>query len=267
MLRGGVILSNTRIYVRRERPTALAISIALAVTMLVVYVLTLDAVGPDVVESVSAAPRVTREIEFAELEGWCVSLGQWDSEDQARAEAAQYTELGAAGRVIEIDGRWHVLGAMYDSRKQASRVAETLDVPAAVVPLSAEAVRMRITAPERQIDLIVAADGLLRDSAWQLNGIAQQLDRGEIQPEAALTLCALSASEADALREKLSFIPGAEENALCAALLEALGNAAERMEALRSGGVSGTAALSGLVRLAGMETFLELRELQMRLRQ
>lgn len=259
-----LFLRETHIYVRRERPTALAVSIALAVTMLVVYVLTLDALRPDVVESVSAAPRVTREIEFAELKSYCVSLGRYDSEDQARAEAARYTDRGAAGRVCQAGERWYIFGAMYDSRRQASRVAETLanDVPAEVVALSADAVRMRITAPDRQIDLIVAADALLRDHAAQLSTIAQQLDRGEIQPEAALTLCALSASEADALSEKLSFIPGAEENALCAALIEALNRASAQLGDIQSGGQSGSAALAGLIRLSGIDTFLNLMELQ-----
>ena len=260
-------MKESRIVVRRERPTVLAISIALAVTMLVVYVLTLDALGPDVVESVSAAPRVTREIEFAKLEGWCVSLGAWDSADQARAEAANYVDRGAAGRVHMIDGRWHALGAMFDSRKQAEAMAATLtDIPAGVVPLRAEAVRMRITAPDRQIDLIVAADGLLRDGAWQLSTLARQLDRGEIQPEAALTLCALSGSEADGLREKLQNIPGAEDNRLCAALMEALKGMSEALSEVRGSGKTG-AALSGLIRLAGIDTFISLMDLQTSLTQ
>lgn len=248
--------------VRRERPTALAVAIALAVTMLVVYVLTLDAIAPDAVESVSAAPRVTREIEFAELQGWCVSLGRWDSADQARAEAAAYTDRGSAGRVAELDGRWHILGAVYDTRRQAERVAETLEVAADVVLLRAEAVRMRITAPDQQIDLIVSADGLLRDTAWQLATLAQQLDRGEIQPEAALTLCGLSASEAQSLSEKLGFIPGSRENGLCGALMERLDGLSERLNALRADAPAATPALSGLIRRAGIDTFIELSELQ-----
>lgn len=251
------------VYVRRERPTALALSIALAVTMLVVYVLTLDAIGPDVVESVSAAPRVTREIEFAELEGFCVSLGRYDSADQARAEAAAFTDRGAAGRVWEFGGRFHILGAMYDARRQAQRVAETLEdgISAEVIGLHAEAVRMRITAPDRQIDLIVAADGLLRDSVWQLNGIAGQLDRGEIQPESALTLCALSATEARGIWEKLSCIPGVEDSALCSTLMDNLTRFGDRLEDVKSD-PGGSAALSGRIRLAGIDTFIDVMALQ-----
>lgn len=259
-------MKENSVYVRRERPTALALAIALAVTMLVVYVLTLDAIGPDAVESVSAAPRVTREIEFAEMEGFCVSLGRYDSADQARAEAAAFTDRGAAGRVWESGGRFHILGAMYDARRQAERVAETMEggIPAEVVALHADAVRVRVTAPDRQIDLIVAADGLLRDSAWQLSTIARQLDRGEIQPESALTLCALSASEARGLREKLACIPGVEGSPLCAALMGALDQTAQRLEDIRN--APGGAALPGLVRLAAIDTFIDLMALQEGLR-
>ena len=260
-------MKESRVFVRRERPTALALSIALAVTMLVVYVLTLDAIGPDVVESVSAAPRVTREIEFARLEGWFVSLGAWDSEDQALAEAADFTHRGAAGRVYPIDGRWHVLGALYGARREAARTADTLsDIPARVVEMTAEAVRMRITAPDRQIDLIVAADGLLRDGVWQVCNIARQLDRGEVQSEAALTLCALSASEADKLSEKLHNIPGADENRLCAALIGALNGFSGELAEVRNSGAAG-AALSGLIRRVGIDAFLNLRDLQTSLTQ
>lgn len=256
-------MKESAVYVRRERPTALAISIALAVTMLVVYVLTLDAIGPDVVESVSAAPRVTREIEFAEMAGYCVSLGAWESADQARAEAAACTDRGAAGRVWEIGGRFHILGALYGTRKQAARVAETMEdgQSAEVVELHADAVRMRITAPDRQIDLIVASDGLLRDSAWQLATLAQQLDKGEIQPESARTLCGLSSTEAEGIREKLAYIPGAADNALCAALMDALDRLSARLEDIRAN-PGGGAAYAGLIRLAGIDTFIDLMEIQ-----
>ena len=258
-----LFLRDDCVYVRRERPTALAISIAMAVTMLAVYVLTLDAMGPDVVESVSAAPRVTREIEFAEMEGYCVSLGGYAAEDQACAEAAGFAARGGAGRVWASDGRYYVLGALYDTRKQATRAAETMegDLSAEVIALRADAVRMRITAPDRQIDLIVASDGLIRDGAWQLSTIAQQLDRGEIQPESALTLCALSVTEARGLREKLSYIPGVEDNALCSTLMDSLDRFARRLEDIRANS-GGSVALSGLMRCAAIDTFIDQIEIQ-----
>ena len=53
--------------VRRDRPSALTWAVALAITMLMVYLLTLGTGYTDVVESVSSAPRVTRAIQFDAL--------------------------------------------------------------------------------------------------------------------------------------------------------------------------------------------------------
>jgi hypothetical protein len=77
----------TRVRVRRERPTALALAVALCVTMLVVYVLTLDVKGPDAVQSMAAAPRVTKEIAFDDLSGWAVSMAACESQQAARLQA------------------------------------------------------------------------------------------------------------------------------------------------------------------------------------
>ena len=119
-------MNRTRVRVRRDRPGAAAWAIALVVTMLVVYLLTLDAARPDVVESVSAAPRVTREIAFEPIEGWCVSLCDCESAEAARIQASAYTSRGAAGYVARVNGVWHVLGAAYETRREAERVAGKL---------------------------------------------------------------------------------------------------------------------------------------------
>ena len=73
-------MNMARVRVRRERPTTVALAVALCVTMLVVYVLTLNLKGPDVVESMAAAPRVTREIRFEPLEGWCVRMARCETQ-------------------------------------------------------------------------------------------------------------------------------------------------------------------------------------------
>ena len=78
----------TRVRVRRERPTALALAVALCVTMLVVYVLTLEVKGSDAVESMAAAPRVTKEIAFDSLRGWAVSMARCDSPQAAQLQAS-----------------------------------------------------------------------------------------------------------------------------------------------------------------------------------
>ena len=262
---GGAFLDLKRVRVRRERPTALAWALALCVTMLVVYVLTLNAGRPDVVESMAPAPRVTREIAFEGLKGWCVQMAACDSDQAARLAASAYSGRGAGGYVTRLEGEGAVLGAVYESEQDAARIARRLSqdegIPSRVVCLEAEPVKLRITAPEAQIDAIAGADALLRRETRRLGEIALQLDRGELRPEAARTLCGVSAEEAAMAARALSAIPGAAENALCAGLIGRLETLSDMEKALSGSGEQG-ASLSGMVRCAQIENFVGQRGMQ-----
>ena len=259
-------MRTTRVRVRRERPSAMAWAIALVVTMLVVYFLTLDAARPQPVERVSAAQRVTRAVALEAVEGWCVSLCACDPAEEARVQASAFTSRGAAGVVSRESGAWHVLGAAYATRREAERIAGRLErddgISAAVLCVSAEAVNLRVTAPERQIDAVSDADALLRAQTWQLGDIALQLDRNEIRPDAARTLCALAATEARQASKALSAVPGAADNALCAGLIARLDALRTMLDAVAVDRSAAGAPLSGMLRCAQVENLLGLRELQ-----
>jgi len=252
-------LSLTRVRVRRERPTALALAVALCVTMLVVYVLTLEVKGPDAVESMAAAPRVTKEIAFDDLSGWAVSMAACDSPQAARLQASAWVGRGAAGCVRELDGAWRVLGALYDSRRDAERVAKRLaaeeGIPAEAVHLEAKGLTLRVTAPAAQIEAVAGADGLLRTQARQLGDVALQLDKGQINPDAARALCALAATEAGTRADALAAIPGAAENDLCAGLIGQLRDMAQMQDAVAKASRADATALSGMLRCAQIEGF------------
>ena len=252
-------MSISRVRVRRERPTALALAVALCVTMLVVYVLTLDIKGPDAVQSMAPAPRVTKEIAFDALTGWAVSMAACDSQPEARLRASAWVDRGAAGCVRQLDGAWHVLGALYDTRKEAERIAGRLSgdegIPAQVLPLAAKGLTLRVTAPVAQIDAVAGADALLRGQVKQLGEVALQLDRGEINPDAARALCALAATEADGLADTLAAIPGAGENGLCAGLIEQLRTMARMQATVAASERTDATTLSGMTRCAQIEGF------------
>ena len=258
----------TRVRVRRERPTALALALALCVTMLVVYVLTLDLGRSDVVESMAPAPRVTRKLQFDALESWCVILAKGATREEARLLASAYVRRGAAGYVAELDGTWAVLGALYDGEKEARRIAQRLaeedGVPAEIVRLDAPELTLRVTAPENQIDAVAGADALLRRQGDQLGQLALQLDREEIPPDSARTLCALAATEASQAAATLGAIPGASENRLCQALIGQTTTLAGRMKTLGEVQTGGT-ALSGMLRCVQIESFMDRRALQIEL--
>lgn len=253
-------MNMTRVRVRRERPTALALAVALCVTMLIVYVLTLDAKGPDVVESMAAAPRVTREIGFEPLSGWCVSMAGCESQQEARLQASAWVGRGAAGCVRELEGEWRVLGALYDSRKEAERISKRLrddeGIPAEAIHLEAKGLTLRVTAPEAQIEAVAGADALLRSQTAQMGDIALQLDRGEISADAARALCALAATEASNMAASLAAIPGAKENELCAGLIGRMEELAGMQDTVAGGTRADAASLSGMLRCAQIENFL-----------
>lgn len=258
-----------RVRVRRERPTALALAVALCLTMLVVYVMTLDAKSPrgrvSEAASLADAPRVTREIALEPLSGWCVSMAACASPREARLQASAWAGRGAAGCVRQLEGAWRVLGALYDSRKEAERIVRRLNdedgIPAEALPLEAEGLTLRVTAPGDQIDAVAGADALLRAQTRRLGETALQLDRGEISPDAARALTALAATEASRMAERLAAIPGAGENGLSAGLLKGL-EALARMQADLAHSAPGDAtSLSGLLRCAQIECFLDHRAL------
>ena len=255
----------TTIRVRRDRPTALAWSAALTLTMLAVYVLTLRAAQPDAVESVSAASRVTREVTFEAIEAWTVSLARCESAGEARILASGVAQRGAAGLVQRDGEAWRVLGAAYERRREAERAAERVageGYAAQVVPVSADAVRLRVTASEAQIDALVAADALLRKQSAALGDMARQLDKGEMRPEAMRTLCAVAAGEASDAARALASPPGAPENALCAGLIERLEVLSGMLGALSESPQTTPEGLSGQARCAQLENLLGQAALQ-----
>ncbi len=259
-------MAQNRVRVRRDRPTALAWAVALCVTMLVVYVLTLNASKPDVVESMAAAPRVTKEIAFEPLTGWCVSMAACDSDQEARLAASAYGSRGAGAYVAQLEGTWRVLGAVYESEQDARRIAKRLadqeGLQAEALRLEADRVKLRITAPQAQIDAIAGADALLREQTRQLGQIALQLDRGELRPDGARTLCGLAAQEAAEASQTLSGIPGASDNALCAGLIARLDSLCEMQRALAASTGEKGATFSGMIRCAQIENFLGQWEMQ-----
>lgn len=259
-------MKTARVRVRRDRPSALSWTIALAVTMLVVYLVTLNAGKPDVVESMSAAPRVTQTVVFESMEMYFVSLAQCATAEEARIQASGFTYRGAAGSVYEAEDAWHVLGAAYESQRDAQRIADRLndeeDIPAALVHVSVDALNMRITAPETQIAAIIEANQILRNQTQQLGAMALQLDRNEIRPDAARTLCGLACTEASDASKLLQAIPGATENGLCAALIERLDLLSEMLNAIASSTQDSSAALSSMLRCAQIENYMGLCALQ-----
>ena len=253
-------MSMSRVRVRRDRPSALAWSIALAVTMLAVYLATLRLPAKEPGRRGGASAPVAARIDLPALEAWGISLGRGDSATAARVLCAEYASRGAACRVALVEDAWQALGAIYATQREADRVAERLaasGVEAGVVRLCAAGVCLDCTAPPEAIAALEAADRLLRSQVLGLGDVALQLDRGEITPEAVRMLCALAATEADEAARELGPWQGDARWDMGALLDAGLRELSTALDAIADGRVEG-AALSGAIRCAQAGALLSL---------
>lgn len=250
-----------RVRVRRDRPSALTWAVALAVTMLAVWLITLSAPGVQKAESASAGVRVTRQIDFEGETAYFADLGVYSDQWQARVAAAGYVGRGAAGVVYEDERGFHVLGAGYaleaDAQRIARRLGEQLEIETGVIALSGPAVSFRVTAPEGDAEAIADADRTIRIQLAQMNAVALQADRGEISFASARTLARVAASEARKARKRLEEISGGEDQPVCVALIGQLKSMEENLSAVTKGKANG-AELSGLLRCCHDDGMLKL---------
>ena len=250
--------------VRRDRPTPAAWALALMLTMLAVYLLTLGLSLPRA-EQVSASPRETRTVTFDRLRAYCISMGAYGSPEAARIEAAGYAARGAAGCVVESAGKWQALGAMYEREKDAQRAAKRLrekgERGAEVVRLEAGKATLRITASRAELERIEGINALLREQVAALDQLARQLEGGEAQPGTVRTLCAAASTEVSEAGKALAAFPGTGKSGVCKGLCDAAAMLAQRLAAVAASG-QGPLGMAGMLRLTAMETFLDLRKLQ-----
>lgn len=249
---------QNRVRVRRDRPSALSWSIALAVTMLAVYLVTLSTPAERKVEDASTGVRVTREIDFQAVTIHFADLGCFADESQARIAAAGYTDRGAAGVVYSAADGFHVLGAGYALEADAKRIADRLGqqegIETSVLTLTAPALSLRVTAPEEDVEAIAEADRVLRTQLNQLNTLALQVDRGEVAAISAKTLARVAASEVRSAKKKLEKISGSAQQPVCAAMISILVSLEENLSNVGGEG----AALSGSLRCCHADCALDL---------
>ena len=254
---------QNRVRVRRDRPSALTWALALAVTMLAVYLITLSAPGIEKAEDAASDVRVTRELTFEGMTVYFADLGAYPDEWQARVAAAGYAGRGAAGVVYEGTDGFHVLGAGYALEADAKRIAERLGaqegIETGVLTLTAPSISLRVTAPESDAEAIAEADRVLRQQLTQLNSLALQVDRGEVSFASARTLARVAASEARSARKALEAISGGADQPVCAALISQLTALEGNLSAVSKANGDG-AELSGRLRCCHVDGALRLMD-------
>lgn len=254
---------NNRVRVRRDRPSVLAWTLALAVTMLAVYLITLSVPGEEAAEDVSAGVRVTREIDLQGMTVYFADMGVYPDEWLARTSAAEYAGRGAAAVVHEGADGFHVLGAGYaleaDAKRIAGRLGEQEGIESGVLELTAPKRLLRVTAAEGDVDAIVDADRILRAQLDQLNTLALQVDRGEVSVSSARTLAKVAASEVRAAKKRLEDIDGGEDQPVCASMIAQLARLEKNLGAAAQRNLT-PAEISGKLRCCHVDGTIRLIE-------
>ena len=182
--------------------------LSMSIIMYGIYLYTLPM--PAAVDSVAQAStqaRITARITLPQTRMYAVSLGTYDSAEEARPDAARYAQRGAAGCVIETDGGWSLIGAAYDTDGEARSVCERLNsaegIDAEVILFSADEVRLSVSAAASQTEALAGALDALSDIPGELMELSGSIDRGDCAPGTARSLLALKSGELSELRAQL----------------------------------------------------------------
>lgn len=250
-----------RVRVRRERPSVLSWALALALTMLAVYLITLSAGRDwDGDDAEPAAARVTRETILPGATAHLAALGPYADASTARIAAAELTRRGAAGMVFQKDGQTYVAGATYDQPTDAQRIAARLQeqgLPGIALTLSAQDVRLKITAREDDAESLERAATTLREVLSRLGELALKLDRGTLGSRETRTLAAVSRSELSAAAQALRKVNGAEDQRVCGELLRLCEQILSELDPIAQSRDLTGAALSGQLRCVQIHGVIE----------
>ena len=171
--------------------------------------------------------------------------------------------------MLETEDGFLVLGAVYENQAEAESVARALaqseGLACEVYTERAEGARLRITAAEADIALVVEAEAGLRALAAETRDLALALDRGETDAGAARTLLSVAASRLEDVLARLRNVPGAQENPVTARLMAMAEQFRAALFVLSGENTENTLSLSAKIKYNSINITLEhmryLREL------
>ncbi|MBQ4088304.1 MAG: SPOR domain-containing protein [Clostridia bacterium] len=184
------------------------ICLFMALAMYGVYMYTLPEKVSEEAAMASVEAQISAQLTLPAKRVYAVALGIYDSEEEARPDAAAYALRGAAGYIVETNDGWALLGAAYASEGEAASVCSQLrkdeDIDAQVILFSADEVRIGLTAARTQTDVITEALDMLEDIPGELMQLAAQIDAGQCGTDTAQSLMAVKHTECVKLRDRLS---------------------------------------------------------------
>ena len=165
---------------RRRRPIQITLALCFLLGALIAYACSASLGRKRAsVQCAQGAEIVSQEYQVPAQSLHMLSFGAYDTEAEARVEAARYVSRGTAGYVYQA-ARLFVIAAGYDAREDAERVAGQLQsaegIACEVISVKSEPVCLKITASQAQIQALISCDATLREALSELLALSFALD-------------------------------------------------------------------------------------------
>ena len=154
--------------VRRSRPSALSVALALMLTMLFVYLISLSAAPKKESGAVAAQAAGSAEVRMEGMEVAFDCASSHENLLEARVAAANCAQSGGAGLILAEGGRYAVV------REALSVESAAKDAPIR----SAGGLTLQLSGPAGEVGAVSDAVAFLRAQAAETGGLAAALDNG-----------------------------------------------------------------------------------------
>ena len=208
-------LNMQTIKVRRGRPGSVSIALALAITMLVVYLLSLQAMPDDENAEPASAIRTSTEIRMEPMDVCFLLSSIHDDEAQARISAALCAQNSGAGLVLPEGDRFCVVYA-------AGKAFPDSDEP--VLERRSTGLTLKIHAPAAKTAALSDGISALRTLADDTASLATSLEKGETDAKTVSSLLNIHQTRIRIAAEALQNAGPEALKSIHAALQNSLGN-------------------------------------------
>ena len=187
--------------VRRSNPSALALALAVMLTMLCVYLISLSALPEKKTSTASGQAQSTAEIRMEGLESGFLLYARSGNHLEARVLAAKCADNGGAGLILSDGGDYCII-----SEAVSHENTGTNDLR-----LSADGLTLKLQGASNEITAISDAAIFLRNLATETGGLAASVEDGNTDLPSVCSLFDVYQTQGQKVLESLNGISPANE--------------------------------------------------------
>jgi len=185
---------------RRSRPSALSLALALMFTMFFVYVASLPAAPRKAADAAAAQPNSAAELRMEGLDMAFICDGRYENLLEARVQAARCAENGGAGLIIADGDRFAVISQATTPEK----------APENSILRSAGGLTLRTSGPAGDIAALSDMLSFLRAQAAETGALADALESGNTDANAVCALLDIYRTRGQKALSALQAIEGSD---------------------------------------------------------